>query len=157
VAQGAGQVGAVTVQPGETDGEASGGPARPAALVETSAAAESRGHFDRRAYRLGQQTLPVVPARRRPLVGLPLVALLLIALLACSQGAVDRAEWQRMNQHDRLLYVKSLLGAEQAKDAKGGRGRTYDHPAEDYVKKIDEAYARGDAREVSDVFAELAR
>jgi hypothetical protein len=62
-----------------------------------------------------------------------------------------------MNQHDRLLYVKSLLGAEQAKDAKGGRGRTYDRPAEDYVKKIDEAYERGDTREVSDVFAELAR
>jgi hypothetical protein len=78
-------------------------------------------------------------------------------LLACSRGTVDRAEWQQMNAHDRVLYVKSLLGAEQAKDAKGGRGRTYDRPAEDYVKKIDDAYARGEQREPADVFAGLAR
>jgi hypothetical protein len=62
-----------------------------------------------------------------------------------------------MSREDRVLYVQSLLGEEKAKDAKGGRGRTYDRPPEEYVNHIDQAYARGDEREAHQIFAELAR
>ncbi len=62
-----------------------------------------------------------------------------------------------MSAEDRVLYVRSLVGAETAKDAKGGRGRTYARPVEDYVSAIDQAYARGDAREVHQIFEELGR
>ena len=62
-----------------------------------------------------------------------------------------------MPREDRVLYVRSLVGAEKAKEAKGGGGRTYDRPAEEYVNAIDQAYARGDAREVHEIFEELGR
>lgn len=80
----------------------------------------------------------------------------LLLLFACANDAITRDEWQRMSAADRTLYVRSLLGEEQAKDAKGGRGRTYDLPAEEYVKRIDAAYARGDEREVRAIWGELA-
>ncbi len=60
-----------------------------------------------------------------------------------------------MSQNDRVLYVRSMIGAEKVKDAKGGGGRTFDKPAEDYVKQIDSAYARGDERDVRTIFSEL--
>lgn len=81
----------------------------------------------------------------------------LLLLLACSRDTIDRNEWERMSREDRVLYVKSLIGAEQVKEAKGGGGRTYDRPAEVYMIEIDRAYARGEEREVPDVFAELSR
>jgi hypothetical protein len=84
------------------------------------------------------------------------VAIVLFSF-ACAHDVVDRPAWQRMAQGDRVLYVKSLIGAEKVKDAKGGGGRTYPRPAEEYVKQIDDAYARGDARDVRAIFAELSR
>lgn len=84
------------------------------------------------------------------------IALLLVSL-ACSRDTIDVAEWQRMSQNDRVLYVKSLVGAEKVKDAKGGSGKNYDRPAEEYVSAIDAAIARGDQREVHEIFRELAR
>jgi len=60
-----------------------------------------------------------------------------------------------MSRDDRVLYVKTMIGEELAKNAKGGRGRKYSRAAEEYVKLIDEAYARGDARNVPAIFAEL--
>jgi hypothetical protein len=83
--------------------------------------------------------------------------LFVVLLAACSRGTVDRQQWQRMPQHDRVLYVKSLIGAERVKDAKGGGGMTYDRPAEVYVNEIDRAYARGEQRPVNEVFAGLGR
>lgn len=62
-----------------------------------------------------------------------------------------------MSHDDRVLYVNTLLGAEKVKDAKGGTGKTYTLSAEDYVKQIDAAYARGDARNPDQIFAELGR
>jgi hypothetical protein len=62
-----------------------------------------------------------------------------------------------MTPEDRVLYVKSLVGGEVAKDAKGGGGKRYDRPAEEYVQRIDEAYARGDTRRADEIFAELGR
>lgn len=85
------------------------------------------------------------------------VAFVLLLALACARDTISRAEWERMSQHDRVLYVSSLMGAEKAKDAKGGGGREKTHPAEDYVKQIDDAYARGDQRAVPQIFAELPR
>ncbi|HEX6159394.1 MAG TPA: hypothetical protein VF111_04455 [Thermoanaerobaculia bacterium] len=82
---------------------------------------------------------------------------LTLALLGCSRDTLDRDEWRRMSRADRVLYVKSLIGAEQAKEAKGGGGKTFDRPAEEYVIAIDQAYARGDAREAGQIFAELGR
>jgi hypothetical protein len=86
-------------------------------------------------------------------------ALSFVLLLAAACGAerVDRARWQRMSHDDRVLCVKSLIGAEKAKDAKGGGGRAYTRPAEEYVARIDAAYARGERRDVAQVFAEVAR
>jgi hypothetical protein len=83
--------------------------------------------------------------------------LLLTLLLACSRETIDRAEWQRMAHADRVLYVKSMVGAEKVKDAKGGSGKHYDRPAEEYVAAIDAAYARGDAREANEIFGELGK
>jgi hypothetical protein len=86
-----------------------------------------------------------------------LLLLLTLLTLGCSRDTLDKEEWQRMSHADRVLYVKSLIGAEKAKDAKGGEGKTFDRPAEDYVTEIDRAYARGDAREADQIFAELGR
>jgi hypothetical protein len=86
-----------------------------------------------------------------------LTTFLLVSLLACSRDTIDRAEWQRMSHGDRVLYVKSLAGAEKVKDAKGGTGKRYDRPAEAYVQQIDAAYARGDVREANEIFGELGK
>lgn len=87
----------------------------------------------------------------------PFLALSLFLFLSCAPDTISRAEWERMSSEDRILYVRSLVGAETAKDAKGDRGRTYDQPAEHYVSAIDQAYARGDAREAHEIFEELGR
>jgi hypothetical protein len=85
-----------------------------------------------------------------------LAAFSLALLLGCADETIDRTRWQQMPPEDRVLYVRTLLGEEQAKDAKGGRGKTYDRPAEEYVKRIDAAYERNDGRDVDEIFAELA-
>jgi hypothetical protein len=83
------------------------------------------------------------------------LVLALAGLMACSRDTVSRAQWEQMSQADRVLYVKSLIGAEQAKEAKGGGGRKYDRPAEEYVEQIDTAYAAGDERAVQEIFDRL--
>lgn len=80
----------------------------------------------------------------------------LLLFLSCTPDSVTRAEWQAMSAHDRVVYVNSLIGAEHAKDAKGGQGRRYDKPATEYVARIDAAYAHGDRRDANVIFAELA-
>ena len=59
------------------------------------------------------------------------LALSLFFVLSCARDTLSPAEWRAMSREDRVLYVHSLLGAEKAKDAKGGGGRTYDRPAEE--------------------------
>ena len=83
------------------------------------------------------------------------LSLVFLFVLACCTPRVDRARWQHMPPSEKTLYVKSLLGAEKVKDAKGGTGHRYSSSPEDYVRKIDEAYARGERREPSAVFAAL--
>jgi hypothetical protein len=83
--------------------------------------------------------------------------LLLLLLLACSRATIDREEWQGMSPDDRVLYVKTLIAEEQAKEAKGGDGRRVTRSAEEYVAMIDAAYTRGEQQQPEQLFAELAR
>ena len=80
-----------------------------------------------------------------------------LLLLACSPAHVSSERWQAMSREDRVLYVQTLLGAEKAKQAKGGTAKAYPEPPEDYVTKIDAAYARGDQRTPDAIFEELGR
>ena len=81
--------------------------------------------------------------------------LCLTMLLACARDTVSREEWRRMPREDRVLYVKTLIAEEVAKDAKGERGRVRTRPAEEYVNEIDRAYAGSDARSVDEIFEGL--
>jgi hypothetical protein len=78
-----------------------------------------------------------------------------LLLLACARDTISRDEWRRMPREDRVLYVKTLVAEEVAKDAKGDRGRVRQRPVEEYVNEIDQAYARGDVRAVDEIFEGL--
>lgn len=84
-----------------------------------------------------------------------LLAAAFLFLFSCGAGVVTRPEWQSMTQEAKVLYVKSLIGAEKVKDAKGGGGRDYPRPAEEYVARIDAAYASGDQRDVHEILPGL--
>jgi predicted Fe-S protein YdhL (DUF1289 family) len=83
-----------------------------------------------------------------------LIAALLL-VVACARTTADRAHWLQMSPTEKSLYVGSLLGHEQAKQAKGGNDLRFDRPAADYVRLIDAAYAHGDHRDVDAVFESL--
>ena len=55
----------------------------------------------------------------------------LALLLACARTHVDRAQWQRMSASEKTLYVRTLLGHEKVKEAKGGNGRNFDRAPEE--------------------------
>jgi len=74
---------------------------------------------------------------------------------ACAQPHVDRAQWKRMSSDRKTLYVRTLLGREKVKEAKGGNGRAFDRPAEEYARRIDEAYVRGERRDADTLFEEM--
>jgi predicted Fe-S protein YdhL (DUF1289 family) len=76
----------------------------------------------------------------------------LLLAFACARTHIDRAHWQRMSRDEKTLYVRSLLGHEQAKESKGGNPLVYPRPAEEYVQAIDAAYAHGEAHDVASVF-----
>ncbi|HSP15053.1 MAG TPA: hypothetical protein VLV78_09895 [Thermoanaerobaculia bacterium] len=78
-----------------------------------------------------------------------------LLLLACNSH-VTRDRWQNMPPSEKTLYVRSMIGAEKVKHAKGGSGHEYRGQVEDYVKQIDEAYSHGDRRDPADIFAGLA-
>ncbi len=80
---------------------------------------------------------------------------LFLLLLACSNH-VDRAKWQHMSPNEKTLYVRSLIGAEKVKERKGGNDRVFPLTPDEYVKRIDAAYARGDQRAVDRVFEEMS-
>ena len=93
--------------------------------------------------------------RRREGSFLPITALLLLLLFACNRTNIDRAEWKAMSANEKTLYVRTLLGHEKAKEAKGGNDRVFTRVADDYVKRIDDAYAYGDKRNVDAIFEEM--
>jgi hypothetical protein len=79
----------------------------------------------------------------------------LFLLTFCAPERVDRDAWQRMTREERVLYVRSLIGEQKAKEAKGGSDRVFARPAEEYATRIDEAYARGDARDAARIFEDM--
>jgi hypothetical protein len=84
-----------------------------------------------------------------------LLAAIALIILACQRTNISRAQWQQMPQNEKTLYVRTLLGHEKSREAKGGNDLVFTMPAEEYVKRIDEAYARGDQRTVDAVFEEM--
>ena len=92
------------------------------------------------------------PSRSFSSFGVGVFALMLF--LVCAPH-VDRARWQQMPESEKLLYVKSLLGAEKVKAAKGGHPRHFSRPADEYVKKIHAAYALGDRRAPGEILGDL--
>jgi hypothetical protein len=79
----------------------------------------------------------------------------LIIGLACARTNISRNQWQSMPPNEKILYVRTLLGHEKTKEAKGGNDRVFEKSAADYVKRIDETYARGDQRTVDAIFEEM--
>jgi len=92
--------------------------------------------------------------RSRSFSGFGVGVFTLMLFLACAPR-VDRAHWLRMPQSEKVLVVRSLLGAEKVKAAKGGNPRHYSRTAEEYVKKIDAAYALGEQRPPGEILGEL--
>ena len=85
---------------------------------------------------------------RRPTLG---VALLLV-VIACHRTNISRPQWEQMSPIEKTLYVHTLLGHEKTKEAKGGTAHVFQQSADVYVKRIDDAYARGDRRRVDAIF-----
>jgi predicted Fe-S protein YdhL (DUF1289 family) len=79
-----------------------------------------------------------------------LIALFLFA--ACGRTTIDRSHWQQMSANEKTLYVRSLLGHEQAKESKGGTPLVHPQRAEAYVQAIDAAYAHGETRDADTLF-----
>jgi len=73
-------------------------------------------------------------------------------LLTCHRTNIDRAQWQSMSPNEKTLYVRTLVGHEKTKEAKGGNARVFSRSIGEYVKGIDDAYARGDTRTVDAIF-----
>jgi hypothetical protein len=80
------------------------------------------------------------------------MTMLLLMILACHRTNIDRAQWQSMPANEKALYIRTLLGHEKTKDAKGGNDRVFTRSIDTYVKGIDDAYARGDTRTVDTIF-----
>ena len=82
-------------------------------------------------------------------------AFLVLLLSACAQNRVDRARWQEMSAQQKRIYVQSMLGHEKAKAQKGGSADRFSLPADEYTRRIDDAYARGDRRDPDTIFEEM--
>jgi len=82
-------------------------------------------------------------------------AFLVLLLTACAQNRVDRARWQEMSAQEKKIYVQSMLGHEKAKAQKGGSPDRFTLTADDYARRIDDAYARGDRRNPDTIFEEM--
>ena len=81
-----------------------------------------------------------------------LAALGVTLVLACGRTLIDRARWQHMSPDEKTLYVRSLLGHEQAKASKGGQPPAHPRPADEYVRAMDAAYAKGESRDADILF-----
>jgi predicted Fe-S protein YdhL (DUF1289 family) len=79
----------------------------------------------------------------------------LLLFFACHRTNIDRTQWQSMSPNEKTLYVRTLLGHQKTKEAKGGNDRVFNQSAGSYVTRIDDAYARGDQRRVDTIFEEM--
>jgi predicted Fe-S protein YdhL (DUF1289 family) len=86
-----------------------------------------------------------------------ITALFLLLILACHRTNIDRAQWQSMSANEKTLYVRTLLGHEKTKEAKGGNDRVFSRSVDEYVQGIDTAYANGDQRTVDAIFETMGR
>lgn len=82
-------------------------------------------------------------------------AFLLVLLLAACAPKIGPAAWDRMNPQEKTIYVRSMIGHERAKASKGGNRLRYDLSPEEYVRRIDAAYQRGDRRSPGVIFEEM--
>jgi predicted Fe-S protein YdhL (DUF1289 family) len=76
-------------------------------------------------------------------------------ILSCNRTNIDRAQWQSMPANEKSLYVRTLLGHEKSKEAKGGNDRVFTRSIDDYVSGIDDAYSHGDTRTVDAIFESM--
>lgn len=74
---------------------------------------------------------------------------------ACAQPRVDRVRWREMSAADKQIYVRSMVGHAEAKAHKGGHAAHYPLAPDDYARRIDAAYARGDRRNPDTIFEEM--
>lgn len=85
-----------------------------------------------------------------------LFATLLVLVFSCGRGEVSESRWNAMPDTEKSLIVKSLLGAEAVAARKGGTEATWSGTVEEYVERIDGAYAGGDDRAVEAIWKDLA-
>jgi predicted Fe-S protein YdhL (DUF1289 family) len=83
--------------------------------------------------------------------------MIFLVVMACARTNISRTQWISMSPNEKTLYVRTLLGHEKTKEAKGGNDRVFEKSAADYVKRIDETYARGDQRTVDTIFEEMGK
>jgi hypothetical protein len=83
------------------------------------------------------------------------LAVLLILTFACHRTNISRAQWEQMSPNEKTLYVRTLIGHEKTKEAKGGNARVFPQSAKAYETRIDDAYARGDQRSVDAIFEDM--
>lgn len=81
--------------------------------------------------------------------------LLLLLLLPACAPKVGATAWERMGPREKVLYVRSMIGHERVQERKGGNRLHYDLPPEEYVRRIDSAYSRGDRRSAVVMFEEM--
>ena len=79
-------------------------------------------------------------------------ALALTLLLAACAPRIGATAWERMGRREKVIYVRSLIGHERVKARKGGNRLHYNLSPEEYVRRIDAAYRRGDQRKPAAIF-----
>jgi hypothetical protein len=84
-----------------------------------------------------------------------LFVMVVLVAAACHRTNISRTQWQQMPQTEKALYVRTLLGHEKTREAKGGNDLVFTQSVDAYVKRIDDAYARGDQRTVDVIFEEM--
>ncbi|MEO8216542.1 MAG: hypothetical protein ABI718_05625 [Acidobacteriota bacterium] len=85
------------------------------------------------------------------------MTLLAFLLVSCARGEIPGSKWRGMTRNEKLLVVDSLRGHEAALAAKGGLPSSYAGTNDEYVTRIDAAYAGGDGRTVTAIWKGFAR
>ncbi|MBI2214169.1 MAG: hypothetical protein HYU52_11030 [Acidobacteria bacterium] len=86
---------------------------------------------------------------------LPFLVAALVLVAACGRPEISAEKWKAMSPQDKTLVVESLRGHESAREAKGGFGRAHPRDTTWYLDQIDDRYAKGDVRSVSEIWEEL--
>jgi hypothetical protein len=84
-----------------------------------------------------------------------ILLILFLLLLGCSRNIITREQWRTKTPEQKELIVRSMMGGENAADAKGGKGDHYSKAVDYYRNEIDRRYDTGDQRNVNDIWKEL--